>query len=114
MSDTGSGFPIFIVLWGAMIALTYYLFFINKDYETKQRYVKPLVMLGGIAVLAGMLFLGFPREVVLVVSPIVLLVCYVNTKMFTFCKNCGSVVFRQALFVMPKHCPKCGARLTED
>jgi hypothetical protein len=114
MSDNGSGFPIFLVLWGAMIAVTYYLFFVNKDYETKQKYVKPLVVLGGIAFLAGMLLLGIPRGVVAVFSPIVLLVCYLNTKMFKFCKNCGATVFRQALLVMPKYCPKCGAKLTED
>ena len=102
---------IYFGLWGALAVANLYVLFGTKDAKLKRTIFPIFVILAGALVLLFIVLMGFPRHVLYIAFPNVILITILNLKLIKFCDSCGRVV-RGEFFIVPKHCHKCGAKLS--
>ncbi len=101
---------IYFGVWAALAIADLYLLFGTKNAKLKRILFPLLVIFAGVWVLLFIVFLGFPRHVLYIAIPSVILITILNLKLTKFCDACGSVV-RGEFFSVPKQCNNCGAKL---
>lgn len=68
---------------------------------------------------AGFLFAGFvfllsgELRVMLIVTPAVVLICFLNLRTMKICQACGRTVYNNVLLTKMEYCSKCGAKLPQ-
>jgi len=104
---------IYFGLWGALAATNLYVLFGTKNAKLKRTLFPIFVILSGVLVLLFILLMEFPRHVLYISIPNVILITVLNLKLIKFCDSCGSVV-RGEFYSVPKRCQKCGVKLSGE
>ena len=104
-------FWVFMAVWVALGAISWWFFTRNRDANLKRR-VFPWGA-GG----AGLLFIIFVLVmsravwILLFILPIVALITYLNIRLTKFCPSCGATLYKHNWFVPMRYCSRCGASL---
>ena len=104
-------FPVFFVIWG-LLGIGGAVFFYGGENAGLRRKLYPIYI-----VLISVVFIGFTLyvqgRVPLFLAVIVPAIAFLNLRITRFCNSCGRMVVSRNLFVAPKYCQSCGARLDE-
>ena len=106
-------FPIMVGTWIVLGLLSFYLFFIRKNYEFKVRYFKYFVIMVAILFIAFVTAMGAPLQAYIFMIPVVIVITFLNIRNTRFCKTCGKTIINQLGSGKIDFCPKCGSKLQD-
>jgi hypothetical protein len=106
-------FSIFFVVWIALGAAGFFLFYVSKNVRFKRRFFPWYVILTSLLFILFGLGIGFPLRMLLIMVPVLGLIACLNIISTKFCDNCGRTLTNQAWFTKVEYCAKCGAKLND-
>ncbi|MCH9827845.1 MAG: hypothetical protein K0U79_08880 [Gammaproteobacteria bacterium] len=104
-------FPIIFTLWVLFGVGFAAFFYFNRNAALKRRVLTPCLTAQGLLFLGFAVYLGTPKQFLLIAVPGVFLITLINIRAIRFCDACGRTLHNQSLFSPPKFCSKCGASL---
>ena len=109
-------FGIFFGVWIILGIISFILFFrAGADVATKKRFFPRFVIGAGALFLFFIYFTTLQIWPVLLATPFVILISYLNVKFNTFCDKCGKPVMPfQNFQLRAKFCGRCGSELRWD
>lgn len=104
-------FPVFFAVW-ALLAIVGAMFFYGGENAALKRRLYPFYI-----ALISVLFIGFTYliqgQLSLFMLVMVVIIAIFNLRTIRFCDACGRMIMPRSLFVAPKYCQGCGAKLDE-
>lgn len=104
-------FPVFVAVWAILMVASMYLFYFSRDVARKRRLFKPFAVGTGVLFLGFVWSMGFPIFVLAGMTPVIVLIIWLNLRMIRFCDACGKTIMQHLPFSSPKYCSNCGAPL---
>jgi len=104
-------FPLFFVIWAILGIGGAIFFYGNRDAALKRKIFPYFLLLIGIAFVGFTFYMQGQVPIFMIVAVVAVLI--LNFRMTRFCDACGQMVVSRALFVTPKYCQKCGAKLSD-
>ena len=112
MITPGAVFPVFIAVWAALGIGGFVFFTRTKDIALKRRTFPRFVI--GAGVLFGLVIAAMaPWPAVLLFTPFIGAITWLNIRMTRFCDACGKTLIHQMWWSKMNFCPFCGAKLIE-
>ena len=108
--DDSTKFSVFNAFWIALV-----IAWITWDRiatpSAKRRFFPYLTWMSGAIFAAGGFWMFPSWETATIAIPLVALITFINSKVFSVCGSCGKLIHTTKLG-MPKACSKCGAALS--
>jgi hypothetical protein len=108
---TNEMFPVFFVVWG-LLAVGGAIFFYGGENAALKRKLHPFYI-----VLISVVFIAFTYyiqgRIPIFMTAMVVVIAVMNLRITRFCSSCGRMVISRNLFVAPKYCQGCGAKLDD-
>ena len=103
--------PAFFVIWAALGIGGFWFFATNKDVALKKR-VFPRLAIGAGVVFGLVIAAAAPWPAVLLFTPFIGVITWLNIRMTRFCDGCGKLLINHQWWSTMKFCPYCGAKLS--
>ena len=110
MVTPGTVIPVFFVVWAALGVGGFLFFTRTKDVARKKRLFPRLAI--GAGVLFGLVIaLMAPWTAVILFTPFIGLITWLNIRMTRFCDGCGKMLINHQWWTTMNYCSHCGAKL---
>jgi uncharacterized membrane protein YuzA (DUF378 family) len=88
-----------------------FVFFLSDNVSFKRRWYRPYAILSSTLLVCVAIAMGFPRRLLALLIPAVVVITALNIRSTRFCGQCGKINGLSGFLLGPKFCAKCGAAL---